>query len=158
MIFPQAQVDFVCSSLIMTQFGAVMHGTFLPALVARFGSLTQIKQQQDGVFMDYMYAATDFFRALAFDHLANLHFCLRQDGAAYFADTAYEQQAIIGPNKEVTWQPRSHPIFADQEVRPEIRKLFAIQHQRSWLWTSYLEDDGKKLNAFLVLGYALQKM
>ena len=151
--FDAGHADFVCSSLVMTQFGSGMRRQFRDTLTRKFGE-ARTKTAAQGTFLR---ATTGLETRLHREHLRNIHRWLRPGGAAYFADTFQELEGTTVAANLVAWGWRSDPMFNRDEVDRGVAQLFGFRENDRWIWTKKQRVAGsqRRLSAYLVCGYAL---
>ena len=129
-VLAESHADFVCSSLVMTQFASGMERYFGDLLKRRFGEY----RKDDDAYLRFVLAIGSFARKVNIQHIRNLDRWLRKGGSAYFADTLRELQGVSDGSQlvELTWT--SPPMFVVDDIYSTITDLFDLRASDQWVW------------------------
>ena len=146
-VLNEAHADFVCSSLVMTQFGSGIRRYFREVLEEKFGDAAA-----NGEGEAFALAVTRMATRINFEHLTNLHCWLRPGGAAYFADTFQELEGTRVGTGQIAWGWRSDPMFSLEAVESRLDELFAVRESDRWIWTKKQRTTGanQRLSAYVI--------
>ncbi len=146
-VLNEAHADFVCSSLVMTQFGSGIRRYFREALEEKFGDAAANEEGEA-----FVLAVTRLATRINFEHLRNLHRWLRPGGAAYFADTFQELEGTRTRSGPIAWGWRSDPMFSLEAVEGRLDQLFAVRESDRWIWTKKQRTAGaqQRLSAYVI--------
>lgn len=155
-VLPPSHADFVCSSLVMTQFASGIERYFRHLLRLRFGR--RRKDSRD--YSRFLLAVGRLANKIDLEHIRNLSRWLRQGGTAYFADTLEELRGIseLSELVQVSW--RSAPMFAIDDVERTLAALFRVRSRDRWIWIKKQEAGRVRQHrawAYVICAYELQK-
>jgi hypothetical protein len=155
-VLPVAHADFICSSLVMTQFGSGIERYLRERLKEKFGRA----RRSSAAYARFVQAVGGAADKMHVEHVQNLHRWVRPGGAVYFADTMLELQGTgTGDSLDaVTWQ--SPPMFSKLDLDALMVRMFDVRGRDRWLWVKK-EQASKSPEparlAYVVAAYELGK-
>ncbi len=129
-VLAESHADFVCSSLVMTQFGSGMERYFGDLLKLKFGDY----RKDEDAYVRFVLAIGSFARKVNIQHIRNLDRWLRKGGSAYFADTLRELLGVSDGSRMVQLTWASAPMFDVDEIYATITELFNVPASDQWVW------------------------
>lgn len=155
-VLPESHADFVCSSLVMTQFASGIERYFRHLLRLRFGG--RRKDSRD--YSRFLLAVGRLADKINLEHIRNLGRWVRRGGTAYFADTLQELRGISERSEMVQVSWRSAPMFAIDDVDKTLTALFRVRASDKWIWIKKQQAGSvrqHRSSAYLICAYELQK-
>ena len=154
-VLAESHADFVCSSLVMTQFGSGMERYFGDRLKLRFGEY----RKDDDAYVRFVLAISSLARKVNIQHIRNLDRWLRKGGSAYFADTVQELRGVSDGSQmvELTWA--SAPMFVVDEIYATITELFNVRASDQWVWIKKQQASSAQpteSSAYVICAYELE--
>lgn len=155
-VLPESHADFVCSSLVMTQFGSGIERYFGHLLRLKFGE----RRKESRHYVRFLLAVGRLANKMNIEHIRSLNRWVRQGGTVYFADTVQELRGISEGSQLVQCSWASVPMFAVNEVDRTITELFNVHATDKWIWIKKQQAGSIRQNrssAYLICAYELEK-